>query len=436
MRKKKNSGQSGVMPENGVASLKKLSDKRQVAYTWLNFIILMVVFVTAIIIIVTVSIVNYYDNLKVRMNEVSDQLVNLPPQVESSLELPINLLVLYYNPNGELIKGYGNGGGLATHVADVGLMNTYYNIVVGENSKVKILTKQMKDGNFVKVCEVVDAVDDIFRNLLLSVSIFVPIVTIILFLVSLALAHNQVKPYQKALDSSLTFTSNVSHELNTPLSIVKANLENVLSEDSVGVYSQQIVSSISEVDRLKRLTEQLLLLSRSDNKRLIYIFRMENPKALLDNIIEPYTYLAEQQGKELNVYFGANLDNKYLLDKDLFHQIMVALLDNSIKYTVAGEKISVHAKVQRGKFYLTVSDNGVGVADDELEKIFVRFYRSEKSRTTSGTGLGLPIVHAIVASLGGKIVASNISPRGFSISVTLPFQQREDEHGVTDKKNA
>lgn len=261
-----------------------------------------------------------------------------------------------------------------------------------------------------------------------AIAILILIGVFVLIIVSILLAMLQIEPYSKAIQNSQAFTANVSHEISTPLAIVKTNLQNIMSEPEkiVDDVADNIVVALNELDRLQRLTKQLLTLSRSDDNRLIVNRQPINIAAELERICEPYVIMAEEQDKSLVLNLGNVKGDLILFDKDILTQLMVALLDNEIKYTRPFSDIHVHSGIMIGKkptdklLIITVWDNGDGVPDKELENLFMRFYRSDKSRNTIGSGLGLSIVHSIIKSLKGHIIAGSIKPHGFKITMEIP----------------
>lgn len=261
-----------------------------------------------------------------------------------------------------------------------------------------------------------------------AIAILILVGVFVLIIVSILLALLQIEPYSKAIHNSQAFTANVSHEISTPLAIVKTNLQNIMCEPEKNVdeVADNIVVALNELDRLQRLTKQLLTLSRSDDNRLIFNKQPVDIAAELERICEPYVIMAEEQDKSLVLDLGNVKGDVVLFDKDILTQLMVALLDNEIKYTRPFSDIHVNSGIVIGKkptdklLIITVWDNGDGVPDKELENLFMRFYRSDKSRNTLGSGLGLSIVHSIIKSLKGHIIAGSVKPHGFKITMEIP----------------
>lgn len=291
------------------------------------------------------------------------------------------------------------------------------------------LTATSKENWTVKLLVNISGSNSIMNSLTVAIVVLFCVSLVLLLLISYLMAKMQVSPYSKAVMNSQEFTSNASHEINTPLTIIKTNLQNIMMqpEEKVSEVSGSIAVALSEIDRLQNLSKQLLMLSRSDDKRLNFNYEPINLKQLVENVCEPYALIAEEQEKDLKLTFENEFDKPIFADKSTITQILVALLDNEIKYTRSFMDISVKCGFHGDdKYFISIMDNGDGVADGELENIFMRFYRSDKSRHSPGTGLGLSIVHALVKAMNGQIVAGNIRPHGLKITITLPIIKEKD----------
>ena len=138
---------------------------------------------------------------------------------------------------------------------------------------------------------------------------------------------------------------------------------------------------------------------------------------LTRDIVEPFAMMCEMDDKE---FVDGITDGIYLVtDKDKYRQMLIALLDNALKYTVPEDYVGVYLERKENKILLSVKDTGKGVEEAEMKKIFDRFYRSDISRNskTGGTGLGLAIVKEIARALGGKIYVRNNVPHGFVVEI-------------------
>ncbi|MBF0489890.1 MAG: HAMP domain-containing protein [Candidatus Omnitrophica bacterium] len=237
---------------------------------------------------------------------------------------------------------------------------------------------------------------------------------------SLALTFNEmIGRLDEAFTSQRQFMEDISHELKTPLSILKGELEVTLKRiRSAKEYEDTLQSSLQEVNRINRIVESLLILARFDTKTVVIEKLPVNLGDLIRDIIEDVRVLAEQ--KSIAVTFKDAQGYSMLGDKAQLKRLFLNLLDNAIKYTPHQGQVSVDVRVERNDLQVEVADSGVGISPKEATHIFNRFYRIDKSRASAGFGLGLSIAQSIARAHGGDIkVRSNI-PQGSVFCVTLP----------------
>lgn len=343
--------------------------------------------------------------------------------------------IAYFDENNEFSEAHGNIAGrtekIYTELNDIDYYKPFRVKYANKEYRaiqIKLTNTSMENWS-AKILVNISGSNTIMNSLIVAMVVLFGVSLVMLFLISYLMAKMQVSPYSKAVMNSQEFTSNASHEINTPLTIIKTNLQNIMMQpdEKVSEVSGSIAVALSEIDRLQNLTKQLLMLSRSDDKRLNFNYEPTNLKQLIENVCEPYSLIAEEQEKEVKLVFDNGFDKPILADKATITQILVALLDNEIKYTRSFMDISVKCGFHGDdKYFISVMDNGDGVADSELENIFMRFYRSDKSRHSPGTGLGLSIVHALVKAMNGQIVAGNVRPHGLKITITLPIIKNKD----------
>ena len=162
-----------------------------------------------------------------------------------------------------------------------------------------------------------------------------------------------------------------------------------------------------------------MILSRAEGKKISLQKESVNIDDYIREVILPYNELAEMQNKKIEFDLNYNLDIE--VDTSRFYQLLVILIDNSLKYTEPNDVIEIKTYQKDNKFVLEVKDTGIGVSDEGLKRIFERFYREDKarSRETGGTGLGLSIANLIVSAHGGTIKASHNEPKGTVFTVKL-----------------
>jgi heavy metal sensor kinase len=227
------------------------------------------------------------------------------------------------------------------------------------------------------------------------------------------------------------FTADASHELRTPLTAIRTETEVALRQAlSTGDYQHLLGSILEECERLTRLTDQLLTLSREDARAVRRTAEPISLSALVGSVVETMRPLAEAKGLDLH----SKTDNEVLIqgDEGRLRQVFFNLLDNAIKYTSRGGRIDVRVERNTHAAVVTIEDTGVGIPAEHLPRVFERFYRVDKarSREEGGTGLGLSIAHAIVASHGGKIELTSAPEKGTTCKVKLPLGLVEQQELV------
>ena len=226
------------------------------------------------------------------------------------------------------------------------------------------------------------------------------------------------------------FVSDASHEMKTPLAGIKLLTDSILQTDHMDEETtKEFVTDIGrEAERLSRITENLLRLTRLDSG----VVQQPYPVAVrpvLERVERMLTMVAQEKG--VTVSGAADEDAVALATDDDVHQILYNLMENAIKYSAAEDGfVRAEAHVDGDKVVLTVSDNGIGIPDEDLPHIFDRFYRVDKmrSREVGGTGLGLSIVKDTIENRGGTISAGHgANGVGTVFTVYLPLAERGEE---------
>jgi signal transduction histidine kinase len=198
-------------------------------------------------------------------------------------------------------------------------------------------------------------------------------------------------------------SDNIAHDLRTPLARMRNKIETLQQEDDKEVYTDLL----AEADQLLGTFNALLRISRLESEKKRSHFADVNLKGLLKDVVALYEPLAEDK----NITVSCAFENiNYSGDRDFLFQAYANLLDNAVKFTPEKGTITINLQHEHDLIYITVSDTGMGVDDEETDKIFNRFYRSEQSRNTEGTGLGLSLVAAVIHLHGGEIKATNTNP--------------------------
>jgi two-component system, OmpR family, phosphate regulon sensor histidine kinase PhoR len=222
------------------------------------------------------------------------------------------------------------------------------------------------------------------------------------------------------------FVANVSHELRTPLASLKAMAEALESGGIAdrGVALDFIRRMRGEIDGLTELVEDLLVLGRVESGRERFIIEPTRPVELMDRAADRIRPLAERAGVRLVVDAPADVP-AVAADRDRVGQVFANLLHNATRHTPPGGEIRMTATPGDDVVRFSVRDTGDGIAAGDLDRIFERFYKGDKSRASGGTGLGLSIARHIVEAHGGSIEAASEGPgRGATFTFTLPILGR------------
>ena len=257
-----------------------------------------------------------------------------------------------------------------------------------------------------------------------SIGVFL-IAFAVLFAVTYALVMLQMGVYEQAIDRNNRLVSDISHEFNTPLAVIKSSMQQIMTkpDEKVEDISESLVTVTHEAGRLSRMVKDMLVLSRSDSERLIIEKTNCDITEIVREVVEPFQMMCELDNKEMIIDLEEDIKSR--TDGDKLKQAIIILLDNATKYTQEGETITVRLFATFSKYIIEVADTGEGVPDGELQNIFERFYRTDTSRTqaTGGSGLGLSIVKAVMTALKGKVYASHNDPKGLVITLELPKEK-------------
>ncbi|MGH9769111.1 MAG: sensor histidine kinase [Blastocatellia bacterium] len=239
----------------------------------------------------------------------------------------------------------------------------------------------------------------------------------------LSLALNQmIARLEESFQYIRRFTADASHELRTPLTVLRGELEAIAQRPRLdGEARGAVGSSLEETERLARIVESLLAISRLDaGEAQMECVRFDLAE-LAATTTEQMRLLAED--KRIRLECRANGQVEIAGDRARLKQVVVNLVDNAIKYTPEGGEVGVVVSAEDGCAVMLVEDNGAGVPADALPHLFERFYRADKarSRQMGGVGLGLAIVKSIVAAHGGQVKVESAEGKGSQFRVELPL---------------
>ena len=218
------------------------------------------------------------------------------------------------------------------------------------------------------------------------------------------------------------FTADASHELKTPLSLIRLHAERLAQSPRLAPADHAAIEEqLEEIARLNQLVENLLLLARADAGGLTLKRRRQNPARFLREFAEDASALSDEAGRRFSL--ARNDEGEVDFDPALIRQVELNLLANALRYTPAGGAITLHSRVTDGAWELSLDDAGPGVPEEKTAAIFERFVRfagPEDSAPSQGSGLGLAIARGIIEAHGGTIHAENRPGGGLRVIVHLP----------------
>ena len=241
---------------------------------------------------------------------------------------------------------------------------------------------------------------------------------------ALVVIHD-VTEQRKSEQSRREFVANVSHELRTPLTNIKSYAETIVSagdELPRELHDNFMGVIINEADRMTRIVQDLLTLSKIDyGKMEMNISRFSFAKAI-SNVYEAARLNAEQNHHHTMVFHCEDNIPDVLGDRERIEQVVMNIVSNAIKYTPDGGKIEIYAGSSGKSVFVRVTDNGIGIPEKDLPRLFERFYRVDKarSRESGGTGLGLSIAREILSQHRGEIKIDSVYGEGTDVRITLP----------------
>jgi len=217
------------------------------------------------------------------------------------------------------------------------------------------------------------------------------------------------------------FSIDVSHELKTPLTILKGSTDVALRKDRDSKeYRSLLTSHLEEIDRMSQIIDDLLLLSKADTGKMQLNIEDVAVRDLVIEVFMDMQIFAEKKNVDLVV---GNLEDVKLKGDELkLRRMLWNIVDNGIKYTQTGGKVEISSTVEDGYVRINVRDTGVGIGDEDIKYIFDRFYRADRARKReSGTGLGLSISKWIAEAHKGEIEVESRASSGSMFSLKLPL---------------
>ncbi len=340
---------------------------------------------------------------------------------DKAMRVPPNLIVIVYK-DGEFQRMSNNlyfsedylptfPDGVEDEIVSLELGGYHFRgiSIVKENTEMQILTN-------------IDTQIDSMKKLFTSIVSGLIVLIVIALAFSAYLASKAIKPVREAYDKQVYFVQDASHEMRTPLAVIKGKLELLVNspKDNIGDHFEHISKIMSEIRGLEKLNSDLLLLSKEDLniEESIGNFDLSD---FIDEIEEFYTDLAEIKEREFEV-IRPNTTIQVTWDYNKIKRMITILLENAFKYTNENGKIQLKIEIIKKYVKISVKDNGIGIKDEDKKRIFDRFYRSEfvRGKNISGTGIGLSLLKAIAKSCGIKIKVNSKYGEGSEFILDIP----------------
>ncbi len=248
----------------------------------------------------------------------------------------------------------------------------------------------------------------------------------------IAMFNDMLDSIQRSIEVQKRFTSDVSHEIRSPLTSLRGSIEVMLKKRRTPEeYEELLENNLSDIIRLSKITESMLFLSRADNDTVELRRKRVDVNEILRNIVEATSF----EGLSLVEQFHDNVG----IDGDsvLLERAFSNLIGNAIKYTPRGGTVTIMTAREGDSVKITIRDTGIGISEEKTPYIFDRFYRvdKERSRKSGGTGLGLAIAHWIINAHKGKIMVKSEAGKGSDFVVVFPVTaNHEDPAGQEGQK--
>jgi len=232
--------------------------------------------------------------------------------------------------------------------------------------------------------------------------------------------NGMLEKLDRSFSMERQFAEDMSHELKTPLSIIKGEMEVTLKKlRSAREYEVVLKSSIEEVNRITKLVENLLTLAKLSSKVAVVTKTEIDLKVLLEQVLRDFKTVFDKKQVKIEYLLGKNI--KVTANEAQIRRLFINLLDNALKYTDSKGTVRIILKKEKNKAVVNISDTGIGISRKDLSHIFQRYYRVTTAKEKSGFGLGLSISKAIVEANSGRISAQSALNKGSTFKAVFPL---------------
>ena len=296
----------------------------------------------------------------------------------------------------------------------------------GPQGKVRVVSLPMREsGEVIGVIQYARSLDGVRQTIDRLLLVLIPLALGGLgaaLLGGLYMAGRAMRPARQSFERQRAFVADASHELKTPLTLIRADAEMVLFRDHLNEEDRKLLDhALAETDRMGAVLSDLLLVARLDAGKVDLAEKPFDLAALLSEEAERFGARAASKGVRLEVLTPDELTARG--DVKRTGQALAVLFDNAVRFTPSGGSIAVHGRSDDRWAEASVADTGPGISPDDLPRVFDRFYRAEAARTRSkggGTGLGLSIARDLVRAQGGDLLAERPRNGGAVFRLRLP----------------
>lgn len=413
--------------------IKKLRKKFILINMSLIFLILIIVFG----ILIFFQVKRLKGDISARMNMVLDHpygyqddfkgnMANIPAPGPTSF---IPVYMVFVTEDGMIVYQESNSSTLSSDLlkdaVEAALNSSNYAGVL-KQFQIRFLKRYTPEGIRLAFVELDYEKSSIYSLLFLCTAVLT-LALIAFFFITLFLSKWVLRPVEKAWMQQNQFVADASHELKTPLTVILANLNIILTHpnDTIQKQIKWIENTYAESERMKKLVDQLLFLAKSDAVQIPATFASFHLSDAAWSCLLPFESIAFE--KKINIIEEISPNIWIYGNEEQLKQLMVILIDNACKYTSAQGTVRFRLYSEQNKVFLKVSNTGDPIPPDDLEHIFERFYRSDKSRVyqNGGYGLGLTIAQTIVEKHHGKIQVFSTAEEGTIFSVSLPLENKK-----------
>lgn len=382
--------------------------------------------------------------LEIQRYQRGDPFLN-PNQMEqnrTNMEQPLmepsndrfNTQVILWSENGEILNKAAIGGRfnqIKELKMDTKNLNTIQNIELNEENdsstlSFRSITKKAETNQVgVAYIQILENTNQI-KNSLATFRTIMILCMVVFWLISIGISYYlsslSMRPIILSWRRQKEFVENASHELRTPLTIIQNSLERTFTKPNHTIIeeSESIAQALAETRRLTGLTADLLTIARSDSNQQMLAKETIAIAPFIQELAKPFQEIAKMNNKQFVLENLAT--TTAVFDPKKIHQVLVILLDNALKYTSQGDKITLLSEISNKYWLLEVRNTGPSISDEDKKHIFERFYREDRSRSkeTGGYGLGLAIAKQIVEEHKGQISVRDLQPKGVIFQIRLP----------------